>query len=203
MILPVSVALVIFLPFSYAVYWVLTRGLDLADQFWLGTMANLLATVVGVAVGIPAGLWVDRVVEANRQKLQKRHIGRILRDELDQALDHDLLKDPLKPQVSPVYIDKGAWEAASSSGDSNSIQDTELLGRIHNAYHRIDSLNEWLSRFYDASYGTASTIEMKDPTTGEKIPLATEVAKVLLNLASQHRPYIEMVALKLRKLDAG
>lgn len=200
-ILYISIALLIALPLSYAIYWTSYRGLDLFDQFWLGAMGNLLATVVGVAVGIPAGLWVNRAVETSHQRLDQSRTIHNLRNELDQALTHDLLKDPLKPQVPPIYIDTGAWKASSASGDTNSIQDAELLAKIINAYYRIESLNEWLGRFYDASYGTGSVIKFTNSATGQQTPLATEVSKVLLNLASQHRPYIEMVSLKLRKLE--
>lgn len=201
-ILYISIALLIALPFSYAIYWTSKRGLDFFDGFWPGAMGNLLATVVGLAVGIPAGLWVNRAVETSRQHVHQSRTIHNLRNELNQALNHDLLKDPLKPHVPPIYIDTGAWKSASASGDTNSIQDTELLAIIINAYHRIESLNEWLGRFYDASYGAGSVIKFTNLATGQQTPLATEVSKVLLNLASQHRPYIEMASLKLRKLES-
>jgi hypothetical protein len=197
----ITVAVVIAV--AYAVFWVWSQGFDLVDQFWSGTMGNFLATLLGVVVGIPAGLWANRLVERGRQQEEQRRVVRLLREELDAALNHELLNDPLNPLTSPVYLDTGAWDSISVTGDANSIQDTRLLGEISNAYHRVESLNEWLRRFYDVTYGTGSAVTFRDPETGQKFLLATEVSKVLMNLASQHRPYIEMVALKLRKLDAG
>lgn len=209
----IAVALFL-LPIAYMVFWVRTQGFNPTDRFWSGTMGNMGATVYGVAVGIPAGLLLNRWVEQERAKKreaeqqdesekEERRVFDLLHKELSANLasklfpDSERLTSPYQ-EVPPDPLETGAWDAVTASGETKWIRDTELRSKITNAYHLVKSLNKWLERWYDAAYGVGVAIKVKGEG-GQSLSLASEVARVLLNLASQHRPYIEMVVLKLRK----
>jgi hypothetical protein len=40
-------------------------------SFWQGFLGNLLATIIGVAVGIPVAFWINRRVETLTQQEMK------------------------------------------------------------------------------------------------------------------------------------
>lgn len=37
-------------------------------SFWAGFLGNLLATILGVALGIPVAFWINRRVKANTER---------------------------------------------------------------------------------------------------------------------------------------
>jgi len=96
-------------------------------QFWQDFVSNTLATVLGVLVGIPVALWVDRLVahwQEAREVSQKQVLAAQRRHQLLQMLrealqkNHDLvvqMEQELRPETLIFYnVDTQLLEATSS-----------------------------------------------------------------------------------------
>ena len=51
-----------------------------------GLVSGIIATIVGVALGIPVAFWINRLGEARTEKEKKTKILGVLLDELDTLL---------------------------------------------------------------------------------------------------------------------
>jgi hypothetical protein len=51
-------------------------------SFWQGFLGNLLATIIGVAIGIPVAFWISRTVETATEREKKFKILSLLHFEL-------------------------------------------------------------------------------------------------------------------------
>jgi uncharacterized membrane protein YccC len=114
-----------------------------------GAIGNLLATIFGVILGVPAAIsierWRDRIEQsqANRDaETRKNKVLLILLDELhhnksvlSRRLEIEETKYP-HPELKFTV-----WQAFSNGGEIKWIADPELLTRIANAYHFIQLLN--------------------------------------------------------------
>jgi hypothetical protein len=108
-------------------------------SFWQGFVGNLLATIIGVAVGIPVAFWINRKVEADTERGKRQKIMHSLHAEL-QSNKERLIKwqrDNLQGVTKSMYgafISHEVWDTFSDGGELQWIKDVYLL--------------EWLARTY-------------------------------------------------------
>jgi len=127
-------------------------------------LANLLATIVGVALGIPIAFWINRRVETATEKEKKTKILSSLRDELTR--NHDLLiewrkNEDSKWELTTLGIRMGyeIWNAFSDRGELEWIKDPALLGDLANTYGEIKRIKYLSDKYLSFNSMPASTAQ--------------------------------------------
>jgi uncharacterized membrane protein YccC len=123
-----------------------------------GAVGNLLATIFGIVLGVPAAISIERWRDSIEQSQAKRDaearknkVLRILLDELSnnkRVLSKRLEiteKEYPHPELKSI-----AWQAFSNSGEIKWIDDPVLLSHIANAYHSVQLLNRDEETWYRA-----------------------------------------------------
>jgi hypothetical protein len=132
------------------------------SQFLNGAMANLFSTILGVAVGIPIALWLNRLQEdvqainevgkrqteeENLRRIEKKRKDKVLTllvSELQWNLDHILLSGrPIalgQPRaiITPTLRIE-LWSAFSATGELKHIDNPTILAELATAYAEIRS----------------------------------------------------------------
>lgn len=141
-------------------FWVIPLGLLVTvalysarqvgnDLYWQSAMGNLLATVLGIAAGVPVALQIERWRAAREERgreaearKRQRQVLRLLADELKYDRETLAERDPTIPaarrprlQVDPLKTD--LWDAFTASGDIGYLDDPHLLGVIADAYAMV------------------------------------------------------------------
>lgn len=125
-------------------------------SFWQGFVGNLLATIIGVAIGIPVAFWVNRRLEANTEKEKKKKILDILSSELNQtvvdiiSLEYSLGENENIVPLAFTMSDE-VWRALSDGGELQWIKDPELLLQLASVYAKIKYLKILSQQFMDAA----------------------------------------------------
>lgn len=114
------------------------------DQFW----PQLIATLIGVAMGIPAALWISRFREEQSRKDSVQKILVLLRDELlfnkNQLEDWKNANAPDYRKSTGTYaVTKDElWKAFSDGGELEWIKDIELLAILADTYFTLNHARE-------------------------------------------------------------
>ena len=114
-----------------------------------GAIGNLLATIFGIVLGVPAAIsidrWRDRIEQSQEKRdaeTRKNKVLQILLDELHhnkKVLSKRLeIEETKYPHPELKFT---AWQAFSNGGEIKWIDDPVLLTHIANAYHFIQLLN--------------------------------------------------------------
>ena len=117
-------------------------------SFWQGFVGNLLATIVGVGIGIPVAFWINKRVGATTEKEKKSKILLSLSDELSENLRYlDIWPEDIHEMtkyINPDWIvgscmklGDEVWNAFSDGGELEWITDTVLLKELANVYGTI------------------------------------------------------------------
>jgi len=101
-------------------------------SFWQNFASNGLATLLGVAIGIPIALWINNLLEKQTEVKHKKKILSVLKVELtenDQILTRwvESGKDKLGVIVVNVRLKDELWSTFSDGGELEWIKDTQLL----------------------------------------------------------------------------
>jgi hypothetical protein len=123
------------------------------SSFTESAMGNLFATTIGVLVGVPIALEVNRrqqiavsTVAANERQIyeseRKRKVLTLLRSELSANHDDILIRrKPIesggKRDVYIISLSDQMWSVFSDGGELQYVNNPELLAAIANAYHLI------------------------------------------------------------------
>ena len=128
--------------------------------FWQDFVANGLATLLGVAVGIPIALWINNFLEQSSEKEHKQKILHLLCDELEynQHILSSWIKGAKKEDVEVLVLElkHEVWSAFSDGGETQWIKDPILLGKLASVFSDIKALlnlAEWnmISNEYNES----------------------------------------------------
>lgn len=148
------------------------------DFVWEKILGHgLVATVIGVIVGIPVALWLNRRIKQKeddqdyqRERMRERNTLNLIKEELEfskQGLDlrkanlSHLCIQPLKTEL---------WEAMSGSGALSLIESPELLNRITSAYYVLRIVRRMEEACYSAT--RTATVTFSDGRTGAAVTLA-------------------------------
>jgi hypothetical protein len=104
---------------------------------------NLLATLLGVAIGLPAALYLDRVVNARHEEgLEIRRVEQqlaelnLIREELEAASRDIATRRDLNDIVLPP-INTQLWRTLQPSDHIREVKDLHIIVKIGDAYNRI------------------------------------------------------------------
>ena len=144
-------------PLTYAI----TR--ILSPSFLDGFIGNWLATVLGLAFGIPIGLEVERLQSQKESRNRKLKILGLVKKELE--FNHGLIsknwvgKDPLeRGSFIGGNLKDELWNAFSDGGEIEWIDNIELLDKIADAYYHIRQLSVLSQKMYSASLITPMSL---------------------------------------------
>jgi hypothetical protein len=136
-------------------------------QFRDDFISNLAATVVGLLVGIPVALELNRRQQASQEvradeanakeiAVRKKRILQLLRNELD--IDRQLILHRKgtgsggQRGVSLPGLKDEVWNAFSDGGELQWLQSPDLLDSIATAYHSIRSIIYLEQRYFEATH---------------------------------------------------
>lgn len=137
-----------------SIIYVIIRCTD--QPFFDNAMGNLLATLIGVIIGIPIAIWIDRLRQKEQEdreirKLRsdaltrKHRILALIRQELEfnyeivTAYTKEVVGDQNRPVCNGGCKDE-LWAALSDGGELEGIKDLDLMHAISFAYHYIRRL---------------------------------------------------------------
>jgi hypothetical protein len=132
-------------------------------SFWQNFGSNLLATLIGVALGIPVAFWINKRVEANTEKENKARILRVLLDDLlhiKSFVDgwQARAKKMKKTVPRADSLTDETWRAFSDGGELQWIRDPVLLRRLAMIYARINFIKYLSEKHWDLPiYGNLIT----------------------------------------------
>jgi hypothetical protein len=116
--------------------------------------ANWLATFLGVAIGVPLALWVNRYQEKITEGERKRKILSLLTTELLMNFgtltgwnkENNIM---VRSTNLIVFLESGFWDAFSDGGELQWIKDPVLLSKIAEAYNFIRMILELSNRYFE------------------------------------------------------
>ncbi|MGD0337965.1 MAG: hypothetical protein ABSB78_04190 [Bacteroidota bacterium] len=124
------------------------------DQpFYSNFLANLFATIVGIGIGLPIALWIDRIVRSRNEKEKKkesaervRKILTVLQAELKENYDSiGQFSDSLDNKLYLVRVE--SWKAFSDGGELQWLNDPDLLGVLSSTYTTINNYQFILDKY--------------------------------------------------------
>ncbi len=156
-------------------------------QDWSQFKSDLLAAVLAVAGGVPAGLWLNRLAERSRrlqeetERAKSRRI--VLEGLLEELKQHESayqhILEHKEPNVALMpFTDcmTSFWHALTGSGMLSVIDDVELLNRLSGTYYLADMFNEW-ARSMRGVYMANTPNEYRKELMGRAWPLLVETAR--------------------------
>jgi hypothetical protein len=138
------------------------------SQFLDNAMGNWFATMVGVAVGIPIALEInrrqqaaqenkEREVQEQEETVHKAKILKLVGKELEYNRVALLARQPNKEseaqrKVSVNRLKDELWNAFSDGGELQWVKDLELLDYVSTAYYHIRTIIYLEERYFEATH---------------------------------------------------
>jgi len=126
------------------------------SDFWTGLFSNGLATLIGVAAGVPLALWINRRIEAGRLREDARaRVNRriLVLEVLIQEVTHDKellrqIQDNVSEGMIIYYtLDTDIWPSISREA-IEAMSSSEVISKISSLYYEY----EHLKRKIDAQF---------------------------------------------------
>jgi len=137
-------------------------------SFWQNFASNSMATVIGVALGIPTALWINRFVEKQTTKERVEKIIRLLKDELSyNEIEFERWDGQLERVVNEIGIISSElrvelWQAYSDGGELEWIKDVVLVSMLADTYYSIRAVRTLADRYFDSlQFGDAGNLALE------------------------------------------
>ncbi len=128
---------------------------------WSQFKSDFLAAFIAVVLGVPAGLWINRIGEAKRREQEQTERRKRLRLVLEgliaevrfnQRVFEGVLGHQDEPHRFLPLLDCRTqfWDAISASGNLAVVEDAALVSQVAVAYHMAHSVNAWRRPLRDA-----------------------------------------------------
>lgn len=131
--------------------------ISFANDFWVNFLANLSAGLAALLLGIPFGLWLDRLVQSRNKKDLRAVLFHALKDETIyniRQLMNILVSIPPdgKGVTMPgYYLSTCAWEAIINGGQVEILDNKEVLRISLYNYRLIERIHINIKRL-EASF---------------------------------------------------
>ena len=110
-------------------------------DFWISFSSGVLATLIGVIVGIPIAFLIDRRIRERRQNEDSFSILSALKDEISHNIGLlEQMQKELPTTVIFYNLDLSVWEATSSKM-LDTIRNKELVRQISSVYYEYQHLS--------------------------------------------------------------
>jgi hypothetical protein len=117
--------------------------------YWDGAVGNWIATLLGIIVGVPVALHLERIrsrilsAEAQRATLEQRAVVlRIVLRELGYIRDQISQRSSAADQLPVEPLKTSSWRAITANGSLKHVNPPALLERMADLYRWVDILNE-------------------------------------------------------------
>ena len=190
-ILPLALAA---LAFGYSFY----RRSELS--YWDGAVGNWLATLLGIVVGVPVALALERARAKSEKEEQVRADQRahhdvltLLRAELLVARQSIEYRTTLGTSVPVEPLRTSAWDAMKATANLRHVSAPSLISSLSEAYRLIEVLAQLEQMLHRTVYGV--NVQFQD---GENAS-----TKILRNATSFHAPAIAAIAHALNAIESA
>ena len=135
---------------------------------WTSFYPNLTAGLLAVVLGIPAGLWLNRLAElrqkraeAEKTRLHQLAVLRAIKDEIEQNQSLiDELEGELKPDVVLTYtLRTDLWHAVSRDV-VGAVSSEELIQDLSQLYFQYEHLRRKLDAQFEIGMRPAVTMSL-------------------------------------------
>lgn len=130
------------------------------QAFWDAAIGNWLATMLGVIVGVPVALSIERRRASRRQeqlasefRRRSRNVLLLTKDELQHNLRALTNRKTVPSSFLTQRLKDDLWQALSDSGEIKWIDDPALLSGIATAYHFVAIVRDIEEKAYAALRG--------------------------------------------------
>ncbi len=186
----------------FYMYW---NNRQYGDEFWLNFSADFLATVIGIIISVYVALELSVYQEKKTEKERKKKILDVLLTEIKENIvcleiwkqdDFDFTKaDSIAKGIIPLHVSlyTESWEAFSSGGELQWVNDPVLLNILAVCYNRVSAIKYISNKYFDLVFSG----NMRASATFDYIvkTLRQKVNDALLNLTATEQ-YIEEVTKK-------
>lgn len=153
------------------------------QSFLDGLYGSWFATIMGLAAGVPIGLWINYRQQLVSENLQKTAQAKISRDHTIKVLNvikselvfnRDILtdliaKDAQQPGI--VYttgMKDVLWGALSDGGELQWINDLDLLDKLADAYYHIRAVINLEKHYFEPGFDQSVLMQGNRTTYGER-----------------------------------
>ncbi len=155
--------------------------LFLSCVWWSDFSSNLFATLIGVGIGIPIALYINRkqinIQQDLENKIQrKEQAERAVKivDLLESELQVNLFqlganKSPSESGMSRVIFVSGfkdeLWKVFSEGGEIEWIKDIEILDSLATSYHYIARLKFLENLYFEIDHQPTNVTDLRTPSS--------------------------------------
>jgi hypothetical protein len=122
-------------------------------SFWQSFFSNLLATVIGVGLGIPVALLINRWIESRTESEKKEKILKLIHEDLKNNCEiiSEWFEDPNinKLELLIVHTRYELWSAFADGGELQWIKDPEILTYLAEAFACVRNVTDLARNFYN------------------------------------------------------
>lgn len=183
--------------------------MDLPNSFWDAFWPNLASTLVGILIGIPLALWINRSVLAQSERARKAadqlRVAHALQV-LEKAISHNLesikrFEGTLAQQrtLVDVAVDTSAWDAVKSDLTTE-LSDPELRRRAAYYFSRCATLVSLNDEYLNFIVGVGASMSSAQTA---KQGLHTTLTALVNELATSGTNLLEQVSSESRQLQAA
>jgi hypothetical protein len=133
--------------------------MDFWSQFW----PQLIATLIGVGFGIPAGVWLNHLIERRTQKRKVQKIKDLVVAELSTNTQYliewkdNKNKGDIESGTLANHLHVETWRAFSEGGELEWIEDFRLRDSLSSAYHHTRIVQDYSRKYYDLTITRGSS----------------------------------------------
>ena len=151
--LPAVIGLLVF---ALLVFFVVDYDSSLRKDF----VSNSLATLLGVAVGVPVGFWVAEHQERRAEAERRNKVLGLLRGELIVTIGTlsgwgKHAPKPIEASAFSEFLRDDRWAAFADGGELECIREPELLASISDAYTTVRMVKSIADKYFNiVSFGS-------------------------------------------------
>jgi hypothetical protein len=156
-------------------------------SFWQDFVSNLLATTIGVALGIPVAFWINKRVGDITEKEKRQKILHILWTELlfieegfyFWKIEGEKGGEDIIALVASLSDE--SWRALADGGELQWLKDSELLRDLSQTYAQIKIVRYISDKYYEAIIRRENISEEAISYLSEQLNKNMDKAQRLIN----------------------
>ena len=121
---------------------------------WEDFIVQLIATLIGVTLGIPVALWLNKRYSRYKKKDEKETLINFLKNNLEnnQKILKEMQNRFANGYVIMEYLDIGSWPLFSQK--INLLGNIELEKKILDTYYNLQQLSRKIDRQFEMHFST-------------------------------------------------
>jgi RNA processing factor Prp31 len=162
---------------------------------WISFSEKLLATLIGVIIGIPVAFWVDRLRKNSENLSKKKNLLNFLLKNLEKNLS--LIQQAKKELPSHIIfynLDLGAWTNLSNTLPI--LENDDLMRKILYVYYELEHISRKIDRQFDMHYSVSRAMgdykeqrsELVNATISHIDKLEKEINELIQIIKSDQQP---------------